>query len=394
MSHICLSNRTQQFRKNIGKYFINFNIRKHKFQEKVLRTIKQYARSSYEYKTARSIIEKHDREIINFCNDNPFIDSSIVETIVSNRLEHVHIVYKNNNIHIYTPVDKDGQCLNIDRMLHIIDFMRGLSRSTNSLVLNIFCTDKEKSIDPVGSSLNTRESIVLGPKHVNSGSCYRGEMITIWRNEEINKVLIHELIHFLELDFISCIGKEYFFKRFGLAPVKVFESFTDSLAIIIHTLYVSYYTNIDYLELMNIELNFVVFQAAKITNHYGATCSSCFGPNCSVQTRTRVSPHTETEHAGYSCVNDLKGRIKQDTDVLSYYVLKASIMFDMTNLLNFFYDDIYFSKRDMKFIKMIDNGLNSVLFNKTIGYYKKVHLRITDLYVKNSLRMVMLELSN
>ena len=37
--------------------------------------------------------------------------------------------------------------------------------------------------------------------NINSGSTYVGSEITIWRSEELYKVLFHELIHYFKLDY-------------------------------------------------------------------------------------------------------------------------------------------------------------------------------------------------
>ena len=39
------------------------------------------------------------------------------------------------------------------------------------------------------------------PENINSGSSIRNEMVTVWRKEELEKVLMHELQHYMNFDF-------------------------------------------------------------------------------------------------------------------------------------------------------------------------------------------------
>lgn len=350
----CLSRNTKILIRNLSEHMVNFSFKDHPFLRKIHNSIKANKITKHIFIKNIKIIQQNNQDIIAYCKDNPFIANNIIDQLSKCKMYHITIIYKNNYINLFVPINKTIIFPKINRIFHIIDFMRSFSDSKNHLTLNIFYTDHIKKLNG---------ETELSSLHINSGSCYRGKMITIWRKEEFEKVLIHELIHFLELDFTELIGKEYFFGKFGIKPVKVYESFTDSLAIIIHTVFVSVYTNKCYLELLNTELNFVLFQAAKITNHYGA-----------------------------NCINDLKGKIKQSTDVISYYIIKASILFNLHTLLSFFEKNIYFNNRNKEFMAIINMGLNHIMFNRSLNYYKIINKKIHNEYIKNSLRMTILEL--
>ena len=67
--------------------------------------------------------------------------------------------------------------------------------ATDNVNLKLFLTGKKKY-------LPTKYK-VLGPKEINTGSTMMGinGTIKIWRKEELYKLILHEMIHFLNLDF-------------------------------------------------------------------------------------------------------------------------------------------------------------------------------------------------
>lgn len=75
-------------------------------------------------------------------------------------------------------------------------------------------------------------------RNINSGVCINHEVIIIWREEEMTKVLCHEMIHMLHLDYLfeeSCL-MDLPRKYFNISPsMKCFpnECTTDALALYI-----------------------------------------------------------------------------------------------------------------------------------------------------------------
>ena len=91
----------------------------------------------------------------------------------------------------------------------------------------------------------------LSPININSGSAMRGIIVTVWRDEEIEKVLIHEIQHYLycdfnvgtkEADYVTGIVNKYF-KISGIDSVN--ESYNESMAHIISMCYQSCKLNMD-----------------------------------------------------------------------------------------------------------------------------------------------------
>ena len=115
-----------------------------------------------------------------------------------------------------------------------------LSKSTkNNVNLKLFLTNQKKS-------LPTKYKF-LGPKEINTGSTLMGNHghIKIWRKEELYKLILHEMIHYLDLDMN--INNKLFtiysllYKVFNISKNQIIiinESYTETWACIINAMIV------------------------------------------------------------------------------------------------------------------------------------------------------------
>ena len=148
----------------------------------------------------------------------------------------------------------------------------------------------------------------LEPVNINSGSTLPGEYINLWRHEEIYKVLIHELVHTLDLDFRDMtVIQPYIRLNYNISsdsPVLIWESYTEFIAIIIHSMYFSKSFE-SFITILSIELEFSLFQTAKILHNFG--CNN---------------------------LSDLQNKsceVSYDTDVLSYFYIKTALLFSLND---------------------------------------------------------------
>ena len=122
---------------------------------------------------------------------NKYISDSI-KNKMNTEYESYLIKYNGKNqiyVNTNTPLTK-----------HLIKTMikiKKLMKNDKPLHINLMLTDEKKKLD-----FNKNE---IGPNEVNSGSTTYYNLndngvITIWRNEELEKVLIHELLHALHTD--------------------------------------------------------------------------------------------------------------------------------------------------------------------------------------------------
>ena len=104
------------------------------------------------------------------------------------------------------------------------------------LISNFFYIKKYMSqYDGISQS---RFMICLNGDNINSGSTLPGSFITLWRREELHKVLIHELIHYLNIDMYNYQYKFYIlYKDIKLDNHKCNpnEAYTEFIAILIFT---------------------------------------------------------------------------------------------------------------------------------------------------------------
>jgi hypothetical protein len=160
----------------------------------------------------------------------------------------------------------------------------------------------------------------LSPRNVNSGFTNFigniGSNIYIFREEDSDKVFLHECIHSLNLDFITSYSKDL--DKFILANtlvnsnINLAESYTDLYAILINSLVDSCYSNVDYREIVATE----VLWQKKVVYHI-------------------------LRHMGFSSLDRLFVRkdiekdivFRQSTSVFSYYIIKLVLFSNLEYFL-------------------------------------------------------------
>lgn len=216
---------------------------------------------------------------------------------------------------------------------HVIDIYTNTSTSislnrktVNALDIHIF------PVYTCNKSLPDKANIVLSTINVNSGYCISKRNqpslfeIYVFRAEEHIKVLIHELIHALGLDrkFNDYdLNHEIMFNINGRRnrissnmPISLCETYTEILALLIYSRY--YHLSI------HTQIEHSLITVAKILRYYE-----------------------------YNSLLDLsKGVFKQRTNVLSYYILKASVLY---NLFNYVKYQLYTIYEDCQLITVMIN---------------------------------------
>ena len=240
-----------------------------------------------------------------FGTDGTYMDGKIVEKINNDMRAHLNInmtiadtivdlniIGKNN-----TDVIKYKVCLTLILATYL-HFMKTRFRMSwrSPLVLHVYLTDAKKKF-PISATSE------LGPLNVNTGYTV-GNEIVIYRKEELVKVLIHELTHYVGLDDISVPGdiERQIQDHFNVTnSVYLREAITEFWAC---TINIAYYSILD-LELGR-EKSKTIFKRRFINNLIEET------KFCEEQAR-RVG-----HRIGYC-----KGKHHTEkTHVISYYVIK------------------------------------------------------------------------
>lgn len=262
---------------------------------------------------------KHTELLNKLLYDNSFISLDVIRHAETSDITLE--IYESDTIKIYLYfVDKKPNILLISK---IISFLRKLFNNDSYINLIIFYGNQKKY-------LLQKSNKYIYSDSVNSGSTLQGKLIMIWRNEEFYKVLIHELIHYFGIDFYtndSIYDEIYkiFEKKYNIDGVdRVNESYTETLALLIHSIIYSVIHNIDLNKIIQYEILFSYFQIAKIFNYFGS-----------------------------------KIYFHQKTSVCSYYVVKCLFLMNIVTLLNYWKKNGFYIENNKKYIQLYNKLLNS-----------------------------------
>jgi hypothetical protein len=218
----------------------------------------------------------------------------------------------------------------------------------------------------------TRQDI-LTSEHINSGVTFRtGDFskILVYRKEEMPKVLLHEIIHALAVDFHYIPGPAekqlaYLFCM-DSSSLTINETFTDSLTCLINTIMYSLFENRHSPE------KFAKSVRANWRKEYGFIKAQCY----------KILQH----HMNYRQAVESKCsiKLKEDTHAIAYYVLKAVILSDLNSYLTF----LSKAKTSENFVKLINTRLLKVDLDE---FGKAEFTKLTDL---KTLRMSSLNIAN
>lgn len=242
------------------------------------------------------------------------------------------IKFDNVEINIYY----NDLLVDINKIILIYKWLHSIHNTKKQVYITIYLLPDKKKLN---------NELVLNKNHINSGSTINRKYITIWRYEELYKVLIHELIHLFsyDIDDTMRIG-EIIKKKFNIeGNVIPNEAYTEIWTIILHSMFIAkillsktklkkYYELFQWI-LYN-ETLFSLYQTAKILKHFN-------------------------------------GKINQKTSVFSYYIIKTSLLYNINNFIktknllineitndNFFYDIIINSLSNKNFVNEINKIKN------------------------------------
>lgn len=344
------------------------------------------------YKNKKNIMKNtKENELFNFIFNNKITERNILNNLLYNNnfvsldiqyySELNDIFYKNIkynynnlelNINLYT-ID-EIHIPNIQLIINISILMYELSKLYNGKVnklpiLNLFCGLQKKIIN----NMNNK----LFPENVNSGSTLYAEFINIWRFEEIYKVLIHEIIHFYGFDFYiydsgSNIIEKYVQNKFCVhGDDRTNESYTETLAIIIHSIIISKLTNINLIQIINNEIKFSIFQVNKILLFFNIDNIKLILDQ-----------------------NKCHKNIIQYTSVVSYYFIKLFNLLNIYDFLEFINKYTPFIKKFIsQYNKLIDKNINNKSINIINSIKKYINFNINNTYTFSNMRMSLYSLS-
>ncbi len=211
---------------------------------------------------------------------------------------------KTNQIYIKASSDKVKSILQrIKYLVWFIEYLKQKTLNSNKQV-NIFLILSDlKKMFP-------KNKQIIGIKHVNTGyTDFVKNIIFIWRYEEFEKVLFHEVIHYLDMD-----SRHHHVEQIAevIGPHSYYEAITDVWGIYYHLIYLSFITKRSLKIMLELELGFIRNQAMILNEYMGLG----------------------------NWVGQPDKLIKQSTPAFSYYILKY-IIFEYLLENNYFESNNY-----------------------------------------------------
>lgn len=249
--------------------------------------------------------DKNKENIMKILCESLFIPFTIISWIEKSCNHCALIKWNNITIHILDNNQiSDFVC---EHVIRIVKWLIKISLKTNPTInLFIYLSEYKKELSASG---------VLGNMEMNSGVSYTHHWLQIFRKEELYKVLIHELIHYLELDINIpnyCKGCENnIYVHSSSQPILINEGYVEAIALYLYCVYCGKIKNIDSWQLLLNEEKYTIYQINKIFKY-----------------------HLIDNITYFSTKNDFI----QNTNIIPYFILKYLFLIHIRHFLKYFYD--------------------------------------------------------
>lgn len=343
------------------KDFVNFySLNQHTFNKNLIK--EEISNNKYLLDIFNNIYYPNNErsEIVEIFYNN-FQSIDIIQELESNDLNYLKINLDKINLKIYyyDILNINDYINNIINIIYIIDNIAiNYDILINNYELFIFLGKNKKYL------FNNKK--IITPMNINSGSTLISTYVCLWREEEYEKVLIHELLHYIGIDYHLFNNDELnkkiknIFNIDGINHIN--ESYNESVAAIINMCYKSCKYNININEIYDIEMKFLIFQTNKIIKFFN-------GNNA----------------------NDLYNiKISQTSSALSYIIFKTIIFLNINNILDLIeYVKIKLNTIDK--IKLYENLLLELLYNKNfidiLNFNFNIKFENNEKFINRTIRM-------
>ena len=287
------------------------------------------------------------------------------------RINTVQYKFKDTKVNLFLYNNKLSKKL-INELLDLINFsiilFDRIHKPRENIKIYFLQTYEKKQINIEKDNQLIGDNINTG--YTQSFSDMNEDFIVIYRMEELKKVLIHELIHLYNLHgFVGSSNLKISNSiRSTNNRFSIFETYTETLAVLIYTYYYSKKNNNDFEKLLNKQLEFSFLQSAKILYNQKI----------------------------YN-INDLgKKEIKETTNASSYFILKSAILNNLKLFKNVFNEELGISLVNTEEIKLFDENLIKSIKNKSFKkninkYLEKIKNNKVDNILLKSFRMNILD---
>lgn len=307
-----------------------------------------------DYNDSISNILNKNKDLSKFINVNfygnklisDFISSRIVRNIINNLFYKAEYSFNKREIVIYSKSDINDNLINkIDSILNFFDY---ITKKSNYYKIDIYLSDEKKKIN--------FSNTFLGSDNINSGLTLPKYYIVLFREEELIKVLFHELIHYLDLDMRNYQNELLFlYKDINLTAnmINPNEAYTETLALILMNIWEYQYRKININDFINYKIDIEFFwsliQITKILKFFN-----------------------------YKSLNSLftkKSAFIQKTNVLSYFFLKTIFLMN----INLIFQDLHLHN-----LYINRKRINTIKNNSNLRQLETFIDKVYPLYDKNN----------
>jgi hypothetical protein len=326
------------------------------------------------------------------------IDSIFVDTIIKSDLSNIQNLkttcYKYDK---YETLIQTNYTLNnrFIRMLFSIILMGNENKKIHNhkYIIGLFPSKIKKKFPDIPKQEIT-------PFNINSGYTLPYKYSIMFRNEEIIKVTIHELLHQLGVNLNIIIEKDSidnFFKYKKNGDILLDEAYVEFYACILNILYISTIYKLDkqyIIYLFKLELKFSILQIAKLLLHFNIYDYNEFFPKCYISDNNNCISNKVNIEPNYMSAHI--------THPESYIIIKTAFLYYIDETLEIFakngknifnYNNNILDKQHiMKYILDIcgrKEFINSI--NLMIQIYKNMNFNNIDNIIKNNCRLTCVE---
>jgi hypothetical protein len=206
--------------------------------------------SNNKFKINHELLEKLNKtDIISFCKVKWVDTKAVINEFLLMKIFY-KISWNNNNIYIASHTKNNINFKKIKLIIYIIEYLKYKTQINKSVNIYIVLTNLKKEFP--------QDNEIIDVKNVNTAyTDFKKNIIFIWRYEEYEKVLFHEIIHYFNLD---CREVEYD-TIIHTKHENYYEAVTDYQGIIYHLIFLSILKKISVKFLFKCELAFIRNQA-------------------------------------------------------------------------------------------------------------------------------------
>ena len=320
----------QKFNKKINKKINkNFNNKLYNKFNEIYLDFKQNNKNNIQIKKQTNF------EIQNY--DGIYITKKIKKKLNKlNKLKIITYDFLKTNVEIilyYNTITQKNINQIIDTINFIITLFNYLNNYRENIKIHIYYSNNNKKIN-----INKKNELI--PENINSAftTFYKNETydnqnyIVIYRTEELNKVLIHELLHLYNLTNYKIEGNIELVKLIKTEDkILISEAYVESFATLLYTFLYSKNNNKDFYDLLNQQIIFSLFQSSKILLNQNI--------------KKLKYPIEITEKA----------------NAISYHFIKSAILYNLNKYNNF--DNFYLNNRNKIQMKIMNDFNKKILFS-------------------------------